>query len=105
VFYEKIYDIHCKLWKYVEMKSISDVFDKNYRTFIVSYVLFASLYLYTLHFIILQGINSSSLCSLAGWYDNPIPTRFLAPIDFLTIPAQATQPGAIGSLESILGLL
>ncbi len=30
-----------------------------------------------------QGMNSSSLCSLAGRYDNPIPTRFLAPIDCL----------------------
>ncbi len=29
-----------------------------------------------------QGINSASLCSLAGRYDNPIPTRCLAPIDF-----------------------
>jgi hypothetical protein len=27
-----------------------------------------------------QGINTASLCSLAGQYDNPIPTRFLAPI-------------------------
>jgi hypothetical protein len=26
-----------------------------------------------------QGLNSASLCSLAGRYDNPIPTRFLAP--------------------------
>jgi hypothetical protein len=55
-----------------------------------------------------QGMNSASLCSLAGRYDNPIPPRFLAPIDFLKIPAparQATQPGGIGSLESILGLL
>jgi hypothetical protein len=24
----------------------------------------------------------------AGGYDNPIPTRFLSPIDFLEIPAQ-----------------
>jgi hypothetical protein len=30
-----------------------------------------------------QGIKSASLCSLAGRYDNPIPTRFLAPIDCL----------------------
>ncbi len=30
-----------------------------------------------------QGINSASLCSMAGRYDNPIPTRCLAPIDFL----------------------
>ncbi len=35
-----------------------------------------------------QGMNSASLCSLAGRYDNPIPPRFLAPIDCLNIPAQ-----------------
>jgi hypothetical protein len=34
-----------------------------------------------------QWMNSASLCSLAGRYDNPIPTRFLAPIDCLKIPA------------------
>jgi hypothetical protein len=38
-----------------------------------------------------QGMNSASLCSLAGRYDNPIPPRFLAPIDFLKIPAQFTD--------------
>jgi hypothetical protein len=27
-------------------------------------------------------------CSLMGWYYNTIPPRFLAPIDFLKIPAQ-----------------
>ncbi len=27
------------------------------------------------------GIDSADLCSLTGRYDNPIPTRFLAPID------------------------
>jgi hypothetical protein len=32
-------------------------------------------------------MNSASLCSLAGRYDNPIPPWFLAPIDFLKIPA------------------
>jgi len=31
-------------------------------------------------------------------------TLFLAPLDCLKIPALATQPGGIGSLESILGL-
>ncbi len=41
-----------------------------------------------------QGINSASLCSLAGRYDNPIPTRFLAPIDCLKIPALSMCPGA-----------
>jgi hypothetical protein len=32
-------------------------------------------------------MNSASLCSLTGRYDNPIPPQFLAPIDFLKIPA------------------
>jgi hypothetical protein len=35
-------------------------------------------------------MNSASLCSLAGRYDNPIPTRFLAHIDCLKIPALIT---------------
>jgi hypothetical protein len=34
-----------------------------------------------------QGMNSASQCSLAGRYNNPISTRFLAPIDCLKIPA------------------
>jgi hypothetical protein len=38
-----------------------------------------------------QGMNSASLCSLAGRYDNPIPPRFLAPIDSLKIPAGLSQ--------------
>ncbi len=40
-------------------------------------------------FILLRipGIDSVSLCGLAGRYDNPIPTRFLAPIDCYKIPA------------------
>jgi hypothetical protein len=40
-----------------------------------------------------QGINSASLCSLAGRYDNPSPTRFLAPIVGLKIPAQCCESG------------
>jgi hypothetical protein len=36
-------------------------------------------------------MNSASICSLAGRYDNPIPTQFLAPIDCLKIPALADQ--------------
>ncbi len=32
-------------------------------------------------------MNSASLCKLAGRYDNPLPPRFLAPIDSLKIPA------------------
>jgi hypothetical protein len=32
-------------------------------------------------------MNSATLCSLAGRYENPIPPRCLAPIDFLKIPA------------------
>jgi hypothetical protein len=35
-----------------------------------------------------KGINSASLCSLAGRHDNPIPALFLAPINCLKIPAQ-----------------
>jgi hypothetical protein len=35
-----------------------------------------------------QGNNSASLCRPGGRYDNPIPSRFLAPIDCLKIPAQ-----------------
>jgi hypothetical protein len=35
-----------------------------------------------------QGIDSASLCSLAGQYDNTIPARFLAPIDYSKVPAQ-----------------
>ncbi len=38
-----------------------------------------------------QGKNSASLCSLAGRNDNPIPTQFLAPIDWLKIPAPVLQ--------------
>jgi hypothetical protein len=43
-----------------------------------------------------HGMNSASLCSLAGRYDNPLPLpplplRFLAPIASLKIPALAGQ--------------
>ncbi len=48
-----------------------------------------------------QGLNSASLSSLSGQYDNPIPTRFKAPTDCLQIPAQATLAGGIYSLELI----
>jgi hypothetical protein len=41
------------------------------------------------------GINFAGLCSLAGRYDDPIPTRFLVPIDFSKIPALAAQHGGI----------
>jgi hypothetical protein len=36
----------------------------------------------------LKGIDSANLCRLAGRYDNPIPTRFLARKDCYKIPAQ-----------------
>jgi hypothetical protein len=35
----------------------------------------------------IRGMDSASLCSLAGRYDKPLPPRFLAPIDSLKIPA------------------
>jgi hypothetical protein len=38
-------------------------------------------------------MNFSSLCSLAGRYDNPIPPRFLASIESLKIPAQGRIMG------------
>ena len=38
-----------------------------------------------------QGIDYASLCSLAGRYNNPIPTWFLAPIDCSKIPALKMQ--------------
>jgi hypothetical protein len=49
-------------------------------------------------------IDSKKPFPLSRYY-NPIPTRFLAPINCLEIPAQATQPGIIGSLESTIELL
>jgi hypothetical protein len=50
-----------------------------------------------------QGINfSASLCSLAGRDNNPIPTRCLAPIDILKIPALDTRLTAI-SLHAQMG--
>ena len=44
-----------------------------------------------------KGTDSASLCSLAGRYNNPIPTRFLAPIDCSTIPAQVSLLPCFGS--------
>ncbi len=40
-----------------------------------------------------EPIPPDCVCSLAGRYDNPIPTRFLAPIDSLKIPAQILGGG------------
>ncbi len=45
------------------------------------------------------------VCSLAGRYDNPIPIRFLAPIDSSKIPSLATLAGEIDSFVSIPGFL
>ncbi len=36
----------------------------------------------------MQGIDSATLCGLDGRNDNPIPARFLTPIDCYKIPAQ-----------------
>jgi len=33
-----------------------------------------------------KELFTASVCVLAGRYDNPIPTRFIAPIDCLNIP-------------------
>ncbi len=45
-----------------------------------------------------QGMNSASLCSLAGRYENPIPLQCLAPIDFLKIPALVYSCSVLPSL-------
>ncbi len=37
------------------------------------------------------GTDSASLCSLAGRYDNPFPTRFLPPIDCSTYNASTAS--------------
>ncbi len=49
-----------------------------------------------------SGIEISKLHRLAGRYDNPVPTWFLAPKAGFKLP---TQAGGIDSLESIHGLL
>jgi hypothetical protein len=42
-----------------------------------------------------HGMNSASLCSLAGRYDKPIPPRFLVPIDGLKIPGPVSRASEI----------
>jgi hypothetical protein len=49
-----------------------------------------------------QGVDSASLCSLAGRYDNPIPTRFLNPIDCPKIAAQITFTDWAGHKKVLL---
>jgi hypothetical protein len=50
-----------------------------------------------------QGMNSASLCSLAGRYDNPIPPRFQPPETLYKIPAQfAVQRTLFRTLFTIL---
>ncbi len=48
-----------------------------------------------------QKIYSARLCGLAVLNDNPIPTRFLAPIDCLKIPAQVAFVGLIRHIPSL----
>jgi hypothetical protein len=38
--------------------------------------------------VVVSDRQPTYICSLAGLYENAIPTRFLAPIDFSQIPAQ-----------------
>ncbi len=59
-----------------------------------------------------QGMNSASLCRLAGRYDYPIPPRFLTPIDSLKISAQIqnlpncfTTPNKMTSEDDIKGFV
>jgi hypothetical protein len=47
-------------------------------------------------------MNSASLCSLAGRYENPIPPRCLAPLDFLKIPAlDAARDTVVATIGSV----
>ena len=50
------------------------------------------------------GMSYASLCSLAGRYNNPIPTPCLAPIDFLKILAQYLILVPDFSLSMLYGL-
>ncbi len=51
-----------------------------------------------------QGMNSASLCSLAGRYDNTIPIRFLTTINCLKIPAWLPVNGCHDRLLRVTGL-
>ncbi len=53
---------------------------------------------------LIQGIDSASLCSQAGRYDNPIPIRFLAPRDCLKIRAQGINCGVKQEVSTSLYL-
>jgi hypothetical protein len=46
-----------------------------------------------------QGMNSASLCGLEGQYDNPIPPRFLAPIDSLKIQLRRRPVSLAGGVH------
>ncbi len=46
-----------------------------------------------------KEIDTASLCSLAGLYDNPIPTRFLAPSDCTKIPALVNSHKWLNALQ------
>ncbi len=43
----------------------------------------------------IPGIDSASLCSLAGRYNNPVPTRFLVPLIVLKYQHRLLKPGGI----------
>ncbi len=51
-----------------------------------------------------QGLNSASLSSPAGRYDNSIPIRFLAPIEYLKIPALYTIRPDCALISDVTGM-
>ncbi len=51
-----------------------------------------------------QGIDSGNLCSLAGRYEKPFPTRLLAPIDCSKIPALSPNLKTLKEPGSLCGL-
>jgi hypothetical protein len=50
-----------------------------------------------------QGMNSASLCSLAGRYDDPIPTRFLASKECLKMTARNAPVQVVGDVAQGAG--
>jgi hypothetical protein len=56
------------------------------------------------NFSVLAGLKGLQIRALADRYNNPIPTRFLVPLDCLKIPARCWNL-RVSSSESIPGLL
>jgi hypothetical protein len=65
-----------------------------YKVVNIHVIMFGGKYIYDDY-----DYDSASLCSLAGRYDNPIPTRFLAPIDCLKVQALSTETQFVQKID------